>query len=109
MRDEVLYKFFLGFNKSYNALGRDPCMQILVGCGVGLKKERSLCYYRDHLSMVARAGSYYGTPFKVQEGVTQRDPLSPTIFNMVVDAVIRQWVALISGYEAGLGGFRQAI
>ena len=38
--------------------------------------------------MVARAGSYYEKGFKGEQGVTQGDPLSPTIFNVVVDAVI---------------------
>ena len=38
--------------------------------------------------MVARAGGYYGTAFKGERGVTQGNPLSPTIFNMVVDAVV---------------------
>ena len=28
------------------------------------------------------------------EGVTKGDPLSPTIFNVVVDAVVRHWVTL---------------
>ena len=42
--------------------------------------------------MVARAGGYYGTDFQGERGVTQGDPLSPTIFNVVVDAVVRHWV-----------------
>ena len=42
--------------------------------------------------MVARAGGYYGTAFKGKRGVTQGDPLSPTIFNVVVDAAVRHWV-----------------
>ena len=37
--------------------------------------------------MVSRAARYYGTPFKVHQGVNQGVPISPTIFNMVVDAV----------------------
>ena len=44
--------------------------------------------------MVARAGGYYGTGFKGKRGVTQGDPMSPTIFNGVVDAVVRHWVTL---------------
>ena len=39
--------------------------------------------------MVVRAGGYYGTAFQGAREVTQGDPLSPTIFNVVVDAVVR--------------------
>ena len=42
--------------------------------------------------MVARAGGYYGEAFKGERGVTQGDPLSPTIFNVVVDTVVRHWI-----------------
>ena len=42
--------------------------------------------------MTARAGGYYGAAFKGERGVTQGDPLSPTIFNVVVDAVVRYWL-----------------
>ena len=45
--------------------------------------------------MVARAGGYYGTGFKGTRGVTQGNPLSPTIFNVVVYAVVRHWVMLV--------------
>ena len=44
--------------------------------------------------MVARAGGYYGDAFKGAWGVTQGDPLSPTIFNVVVDLVVRHWVTM---------------
>ena len=46
--------------------------------------------------MVARArgGGYYGEAFKGDRGVTQGDTLSPPIFNVVVDAVVRHWVTM---------------
>ena len=47
--------------------------------------------------MVARMGGYYGEVFKGFGGVTQGDPLSPTIFNVVVDAVVQHWVLLMAG------------
>ena len=51
--------------------------------------------------MVARAGRYYRTAFRGERGVTQGDPLSPTIFNVVVDAVVRHWVTgIIAEVEA---------
>ena len=50
--------------------------------------------------MVARADGYYGTAFKGACGVTQGDPLSPTIFNVVVDAVLRHLVmVMLEGVE----------
>ena len=45
--------------------------------------------------MVAREGGYYRSAFQGYRGVTQGDPLSPTIFNVVVDAVVRLWVKLM--------------
>ena len=45
--------------------------------------------------MVARAGGYYRAAFKGYQGVTQGDPLSPTILNVVVDEVVRHWVTVM--------------
>ena len=54
--------------------------------------------------MVARAGRYYGTEFKGERGVTQGDPLSPTVFNVVVDAVVRHWLYLTTQEAERRGG-----
>ena len=45
--------------------------------------------------MVARVGGYYGAAFKGARGMAQGDPLSPTIFNVVMDAVVRHWVKVM--------------
>ena len=41
--------------------------------------------------MVYRACRYFGLTCKGYRGMTQGKPLSPTLFNMVVDAVICHW------------------
>ena len=50
---------------------------------------------------------YYGLPFEVYRGFTQGEPLSPTIFNLVNDAIIRHWVTV--AMEAGVEGLGMSI
>ena len=64
------------------------CLGILEGYGVGPMPLRLLLQYWARLSMVARAGDYCGAPFRRERGVKQGDPLLPTIFNVVVGAVV---------------------
>ena len=109
VREEVLYEVFLDLRKAYDTLEWERCMEILVGYRVGPRTEIILRYYWDHLSMVNRVGRYYATPLKGHRGVTQGDTISPTIFNMEVDAVIYHWITLVVGEEAGPDGFRRAI
>ena len=50
--------------------------------------------------MVARAGGYYRATFKRDRGVTQGELLSSTTFNVVVDAVVQNWVeVMVEGTE----------
>ena len=52
--------------------------------------------------MVVRAGGYFGLPFKCYCGVTQEYPLSPTLSNVVLGAIIRHWVTLVLPTVYGL-------
>ena len=50
--------------------------------------------------MVARVGRYYRAAFKGDRGVMQGDTLSPTVFNVLVDTVVRHWVSvMVEGAE----------
>jgi hypothetical protein len=42
--------------------------------------------------MVCHAAGNYGTAFKAGRGVTQGGPLSAKLFNILVDAVVGEWV-----------------
>ena len=90
---------FLDLHKAYDALDRSRCLEILEGYYVGPRARELIRNYWHRLTMVARAGGYYGTAFQGGRGVTQGDPLSPTIFNVVVDAVVRHRV---TGFIADL-------
>ena len=49
--------------------------------------------------MVERAGGYYGLAFQCFRGETQGDLLSPTIFNVVVNVVVKHWVYVMVEVE----------
>ena len=95
---------FLDLHKVYDALDRSRCLEIMEGCGVGPRSCRLLRAYWGEMTLVARAGGYYGEEFKGAWGMTQGDPLSPTIFNVVVDVVVHHWVTMALNEAEKRGG-----
>ena len=53
--------------------------------------------------MVAWSSGYSGGPFKFKCGMTQGNPLSPMIFNVVVDAVLHHWVSVVAEADGEVG------
>ena len=88
LREEVLYEILLDIHKSYESLDHDLCLDILAVYGVGPQDLCLLQSYWYRLTMVARAGGYFGNLFKGHHKVTQWDPLSFTIFNVAIYAFL---------------------
>ena len=59
--------------------------------------------------MLAQVGRFYDSPLKVYQGIPQGDPLSLIILNMVVGSLIRHWITMVTGEEAGPVGFGRAV
>ena len=53
--------------------------------------------------MAENAGGHYWPAFQIHHRVSQGDPLSLTIFNVVVDAVIRHWMKVVGGTHERYG------
>ena len=68
---------------------------------------RILRIYWSRLQMAEKLGSHCGPAFQIHWGVTQGYPLSPTIFNVVVGACIRDWVVVVGG--GGQEGARKGL
>ena len=64
----------------------------MEGYGAGPQMVRLICGYWCDAIMLCRAAGYYGQPFTAGRGVTQGGPLSAKLFNIVVDAVVREWM-----------------
>lgn len=64
-------------------------IQLLQEYGVGEKMRNVIENYWEKQLVVVRKGKFFGNPFHPTRGVTQGDIISPTLFNIVVDTVVR--------------------
>eukprot|EP00979_Chaetoceros_neogracilis_P016340 scaffold7755_cov149-Chaetoceros_neogracile.AAC.1 len=89
--DEPLFMIFLDLKKAYDTLNRPQAMRILEKYGVGPNVLRIISRIWEGDTMVPMQSGYYGRSFHAERGVKQGDILSPLIFNIMVDAVVRNW------------------
>ena len=96
LKQVPLYGIFLDLRKAYDTLDRERALGILEGYGVGPRCLGLLRRFWAQQQVVAKQAGYYGDPFGATRGVTQGDIVSPVIFNIVADAVIRYWLASVT-------------
>ena len=87
--NKILYMIFLDIKKAYDSVDRDKLLTLLQNYGVGENICNIICNMWLEDIIVPKQKQYYGKPFLSSKGVKQGDIISPTIFNIVVDAVIR--------------------
>ncbi len=66
-------------------------------------------HFWDTTQLVCRAGGNYGELFSTKRGVTQRSLLSSLMFNVCVDAIVREWLHQTLGEEAALNGLGEHV
>jgi hypothetical protein len=81
----------------------------LAGYGVGPNLLRLQKKFWSNAKMVCHAGGNFGKPFSARRGVTQGGPLSSLMFNICVDAVVREWLRQCLGDNAAQGGIGEAV
>jgi hypothetical protein len=104
-RDQCpLYEIYVDLKKAYDATNKGRMMEILKAYGVGPKLLRLQNSFWENAKLVCRAGGCYGSPLAAKRGVTQGGPLSLLMFNVCVDAVVREWLHQVLGDDAARGG-----
>jgi hypothetical protein len=84
------YYVFLDLKKAYDTMDRKRTLEILKAYGVGPIILGIIEKTWENDTVVPKQDKYYAEPFSASRGVRQGDILSPMIFNVVMDAVIRE-------------------
>ncbi len=104
-----LYQIYLDLKKAYDTLDWTRCLEILAGYGVGPNLLHLQKHCWDGAKMVYCAGGSYGESFSAGWGITQGGPLSSLMFNVCVDAVVREWLRQCLGDDAARMGIGEAV
>jgi len=86
-----LYHIFLDFTKAYDSIDRARTLLLLADYGVGPNTIRLLAMFWERHVVIPRQQQFFGEPFPADRGLTTGDIPAPVIYNIVTDAVLRQW------------------
>ena len=68
-----------------------------------------IAYHWDNLMFVPNENRFLGMPLSTVRGVTQGNPMSPMIFNILVDAVVRETLEVVCGTQEVQNGMGWAV
>ncbi len=105
VEQDPLYQVFVDLRKAYEHLNRAKYLGIMTDYGVGPKLLHLQEKFWDEVEMVCCAGGSFGKPFTAFRSVTRGGPLSSLMFNVCVDAVIREWLCQTINEEAASEAF----
>ena len=84
-----LYMIFMDLKKAHDTLDRNQAVRVLKGYGVGPAILRIIERIWEGGTMFPKCAGYFGRSFRARRGVRQGDIISPMIFNIMVDVVVR--------------------
>lgn len=92
---------FIDFKKAYDSVDRQTLFNTLEEFRIDRK---TLTIVKDTLSGTISKVKFMGEasdPFEIDTGVRQGDGLSPLLFNIVLEKIIREWERQVKGIQIG--------
>jgi hypothetical protein len=104
-----LYQIYVDLKKAYAALDWEQTLKTLAAYGVGPKLLTLQKHFWETATLVCCARGNYGEPFCAERGVTQGGLLSSLMFNVCVDAMVREWLHQTLGEEVARDGLGDCV
>jgi exonuclease III len=83
------HQIFLDLSKAFDTVDRRRLLTIMSCYGFGFRAMRFFTNCWEGAFVAPRAGGVYGPRVTVRAGVRQGDVISPLLFNLMVDAILR--------------------
>lgn len=87
--DIDLYHLFIDFKQAYDSVDRNKLLKALLKLGIPKKLVRLINMTLSNSKCKVKLGSMLSENFSVGSGLRQGDPLSPMLFNLVLETAIR--------------------
>jgi len=82
---------FVDFKQAYDSINRDQLWTALMNLGIPNKLIRIIKICNSNTLYKVRWQGELSPHFEVKSWLKQEDALSPTLFNLVLEKVVREW------------------
>jgi hypothetical protein len=86
----MVHQLFIDFKKAYDSVRREVFYSILIEFGIPGKLVGLIQMCLNETYSTVRIGKYQSDKFSIQNGLKQRDALSPLLFNFALEYAIRR-------------------
>jgi hypothetical protein len=88
--NETVHQLFINFKKAYDLVRREVLYNILIEFGFPMKLVRLIKFCSNETYSKFRTGKHLSDSFPIQNGLKQRDALSPLLFKLALEYAIRK-------------------
>lgn len=93
---------FIDFKKAYDSIDRETLFKIMEEFGIDRKTRKIIEQTLTGTTSKVKFMGEISEPFEIETGVRQGDGLSPILFNIVLEKIIREWETHIKGIQIGV-------
>ena len=97
----AVHNVFVDFQKAYDSIHRDGLYTIMAEFGIPQELVKMAAICLDGVRSRVQMGNRRGDPFGVNTGLRQGDGLSPLLFNLVLEWVVRRIENVRGGVNFG--------
>ena len=96
---DLLLLVFLDLQKSYNNIDHGRLLTTLEGYGAGPHICRILEVFWNQKEVITHQNGYHNQHYKGTQGSNQDGLILPTLFNLIVNNVVQNWLVMMVEYQ----------